>query len=39
MLFTPGRDMCNFPHIGLKALNEKIDGSLKPYPEVGLKAF
>jgi TnpA family transposase len=35
---TPGRDTCNFPHIGLKVLNEKIDDSLKPYLEAGLKA-
>jgi hypothetical protein len=30
--------MGNFPHIGLKALNEKIDDSLKPYTEEDLKA-
>jgi hypothetical protein len=24
MLFTPGRDTDNFPHSGLKALNEKL---------------
>jgi hypothetical protein len=35
---TPGRDMGNFPHIGLKALNEKIDEPLRPYLEAGLKA-
>jgi hypothetical protein len=28
MLFTPGRDTCNFAHIGLKALLQK---SLKVY--------
>jgi hypothetical protein len=38
MLFTPDRDTCNFPHISLKALNEKIDDSLKPYLAAGLKA-
>jgi hypothetical protein len=38
MLFTPGRDTGDFPHINLKALNEKIDDSLKPYLEAGLKA-
>jgi hypothetical protein len=38
MLFNPGRDAGNFTHISLKALNEKIDGSLKPCLEVGLKA-
>jgi hypothetical protein len=31
MPFTPGRDTGNFPHIGLKAMNEKIDDPLKPY--------
>ncbi len=36
--FTPGRDTCNFPHISLKALNEKIDNPLKPYLEADLKA-
>jgi hypothetical protein len=38
MLFTTGRDTDNFPPIGLKALNEKIDDSLKPYLEKDLKA-
>jgi hypothetical protein len=37
MPFTPGRDTGNFPHISLKALNEKIDDPLKPYLEMGLK--
>jgi hypothetical protein len=37
MLFTPGRDICNLPHIGLKALNEKIDDPLKPYLAEDLK--
>jgi hypothetical protein len=38
MLFTLGRGTGNSPHIGLKALNEKIDDPLKPHLEVGLKA-
>jgi hypothetical protein len=37
MLFTPGRDRCNFPHIGLEALNEKIVNPLKPHLPLGLK--
>jgi hypothetical protein len=39
MPFTPGRNTDNFPRIGLKALNEKIDDSLKPYLEEDFKAF
>jgi hypothetical protein len=38
MIFTPGQDPGNFPHIGLKALNEKIDDPLKPHLEADLKA-
>jgi hypothetical protein len=38
ILFTTGRGTGNSPHIGLKALNEKIDDPLKPYLEVDLKA-
>jgi hypothetical protein len=39
MPFTPGRDTGNFAHIGLKALNKKIDDSLKPFIEQSFRRF